>query len=83
MHKTPEDIQMKWENKIKDLLIGRKIVAVQYMSEKQVEETGWYKRPIIIVFDDDSYIIPMMDDEGNDGGALATSSEELPTIPVL
>jgi len=28
-------------------------------------------------------IFAMQDDEGNDGGALGTSLEELPTIPVI
>lgn len=73
----------RWETKIADKLVGKKIKAVKYLTEKECEDMMWYSRPIVIIFDDDSYIFPMADDEGNNGGALATSFSDLPTIPVI
>ena len=66
-------------------LIGKKINNVRYLtSEEMIDCFGddGYKVPLVIEFTDGSWIFPMSDDEGNDGGALATSSEEYPTIPV-
>ena len=53
------------------MLFGRRITGIKYMSTKEADEFGWYKRPIIIILDDGTEIYPQMDDEGNDGGALA------------
>lgn len=54
----------------KDLLVGRTITDVIYLSKLDCEQSLWSKRPIMIILDDDSTVIPMADDEGNDGGAL-------------
>lgn len=54
----------------KDLLVGRTITDVVYLSKFDCEQSLWSKRPIMIILDDDSTVIPMADDEGNDGGAL-------------
>lgn len=54
----------------KDLLVGRTITDVVYLSKLDCEQSLWNKRPIMIILDDDSTVIPMADDEGNDGGAL-------------
>ena len=77
------DTKDKWTKDIEKFLIGKKITHVRYMSKSEMEDTGWYKNSIMITFDDGSWINPMQDDEGNDGGALATSSETLPVIPVI
>ena len=53
------------------------------MPEKLAKEQGWYKRPIQILLSNGTWLTPSMDDEGNDGGALFTSDEDLPTIPVI
>ena len=54
----------------KDLLVGKTITDIVYLSKFNCEQSLWSKRPIMIIFDDDSTVIPMSDDEGNDGGAL-------------
>ena len=54
----------------KDLLVGRTITDVVYLSKFDCEQSLWSKRPIMIILDDDSTVIPMADDEGNNGGAL-------------
>jgi hypothetical protein len=72
-----------WTKDIEKFLVGKKITHVRYMSKSEMKDTGWYKNSIMIFFDDGSWINPMQDDEGNDGGAIATSSETLPIIPVM
>lgn len=75
--------QKKWEADISKFLKGKTIQSVRYMTENEKEEYMWHSRPLAIFFTDGSFIFPMADDEGNDGGALCTSSEELPVIPVM
>lgn len=72
-----------WEKLSADLLVGKTVKSVRYMNEAEAENNGFYSRPLCIEFDDGIWIFPMSDDEGNNGGALATSSETLDTIPVL
>jgi len=54
----------------KEVLQGRKIVDVRYLSDEEMELMGWYKRPICFQLDNGTICIPQMDDEGNDGGSL-------------
>lgn len=75
--------QQKWEADIKNFLRGKTIKTVRYMSEEEAKQYDWYSRPLAIFFTDGTFIFPMMDDEGNDGGALATSDDQLPVIPVM
>jgi hypothetical protein len=72
-----------WTDKIRKNLVGRKITKVEYLPEDEMEELGWYKRPISILLDNEHWITPMMDDEGNDGGAMTTTFKDLGTIPVI
>ena len=53
-----------------NLLVGKTIRSVFYMGAGDMENMGWYKRPVVIQFTDGTYIIPQCDDEGNDGAAL-------------
>tara|TARA_R110000744_G_scaffold114954_1_gene214983 strand:+ start:99 stop:377 length:279 start_codon:yes stop_codon:yes gene_type:complete len=76
-------LQIKWAAKARKLLVGRTITGVRYMSDEEVADCGFDSSGIVIIFDDGSYIFPMSDDEGNDAGAIATSNEDLPTIPVI
>jgi hypothetical protein len=72
-----------WEQKIGEKLVGRTIAAVRYQTPEEADGWGFTSRAIVIVFDDASFILPSRDDEGNDAGALFTSYEDLPTIPVI
>jgi len=64
-----------WTKKASDVLLGRKIVSVQYLSEQERDEIGWYSCPIIITLDDGTLIYPASDDEGNDAGAMHYQKE--------
>lgn len=56
-------------DKFLPILVGKKISAIRRMTDKEIENFGWYKNPIVIVLDDDTQIVLMADDEGNDGGS--------------
>jgi len=72
-----------WTKKAADHLIGRKIVAVEYLLDPELEEFMWHKSPLAMKLDDGHWIYPTMDDEGNDGGAMFTTYSDLPCIPVM
>tara|TARA_Y100000593_G_scaffold41738_1_gene80018 strand:- start:33 stop:326 length:294 start_codon:yes stop_codon:yes gene_type:complete len=74
----------RWTKVAEKVLLGRKIVRVEYMSSKECDEYLWYKRPITFILDNNTRVIAMCDDEGNDGGVLTcltSKSEEV--LPVL
>jgi|TARA_R100001460_G_scaffold82008_2_gene122966 hypothetical protein len=78
-----------WNKIAKKFLVGKIIQNARYLSQEEMnecfgeEDYGGMKVPLVIEFTDGSWIFPMSDDEGNDGGALATSSQEEPTLPVI
>ena len=75
--------EKRWTKQVAEVLIGRKIVKVEYMPTEEAEKSGWYSRPICIQLDNGAWLVPMRDDEGNDGGSISTSYEALPVIPVI
>lgn len=77
---TPEE---HWTEVASKQLLGRKIVGIRYMTEKEMRASGWDQRCIVLILDDRNMIYPSMDDEGNGAGALFTNNEEQPVIPVL
>ena len=82
MNKTEE----KWTKIAAKKLIGRKIVAVEYMTDEEIEQCGWSKKSLCIRLDNDAWIYPQMDDEGNDGGSLyytGNEPEDAETLPVI
>jgi hypothetical protein len=58
-------------NNLENQLVGKSIISIRYMNDREMEMFGWYSRPIIILLNDNTFIIPQKDDEGNDGGAIA------------
>lgn len=68
---------------LKKKLVGRKIVAIRYMTDKERISFGWDTKPLVIQLDDNTFLIPQRDDEGNDGGALAmVNGQQFNVIPV-
>lgn len=59
-------------------LIGRKIVDVRWMSQREVSEHGWSHKAPVLVLDDGNVLYPSSDDEGNDAGSLFGSEIQLP-----
>jgi len=77
------DWDTHWLKEAKEQLLGRKIVKVRYMTVDEMNDLGWYSRPVVMILDDGNIIYPSRDDEGNDGGALFTTNEANPVLPVL
>ena len=75
--------EKRWTKIAKDILLNRKIVIVKYMSEKETNEMYWHKSPVCMKLDSGVWIYPSSDDEGNDGGALFTTDDNVPCLPVL
>ena len=71
-----------WGAEAAKILEGRTIVRARYMTKKEVEELGFRRAGILLMLDDGTFIFPSMDDEGNDSGALFTTTH-LHTIPVI
>jgi hypothetical protein len=71
--------EVEWTRRAGKALVGRKIVAVRYMSDDEALRLGWYKRGLVILLDDGSHYFPSADDEGNDAGALFGTSD-FPTL---
>ena len=78
-----QKLKRSWVADISAKFIGRKIVAIRYMTDKEVKSVSWSKAAVVIALDDGTLFYPMADDEGNNAGALATSCDDLPVIPVI
>lgn len=76
------EIEAKW-NASCQVLVGKKIKEVRYLTNDEKEDLGWYRRSLVIFFTDGTYMFPSQDDEGNDAGALFTNIKGLETIPVI
>lgn len=81
----PKQCNKYWTKVAEEALLGRRILKVEYMSNEECNEYGWYKKPITFILDNGTRVIAQMDDEGNDGGVLtcliAVGKEEI--LPVL
>lgn len=78
-----DKLAARWNKIASKMLVGRKIVRVSYMSEKEMEVSCWDRRALVIELDDGNLIFPSADDEGNGPGALFTNNDENPVLPVL
>ena len=80
---TDEQLKKQWAKEAADKLVGRRIVAVRFMTKEEVKDCAWFSAAVILKLDDGTMLYPMADDEGNGAGALATTNEVLPVIPVI
>jgi hypothetical protein len=70
-------------------LAGRKIIAVRYMTAKEMEGLGWSRSALVLQLDNGTIIYPSQDDEGNGPGSLfgqtngAGRRAEQLTFPVI
>lgn len=58
-------------NKFTELLKGKTIKRVDYLTDEEVEGLGWCSKAPVIEFTDGSFLYPMQDDEGNGAGSLS------------
>ena len=78
-------LKLRWSEYGEKYLLGRTIVGVRYLTDKEAENLGWMSAAIVLLLDDGSSILPSRDDEGNDAGTLfgqGKDGEEL-TFPVI
>jgi hypothetical protein len=85
MVKETKDLETFWNKRARQVLLGQTIVSVNYMSEENAEQMGWYKRPIMFKLSNGTICYLSCDDEGNDGGALFFTDkngkhDELPVL---
>ena len=77
----------KWTGIARQQMYGRKVTGVRYLSSDEAKDLGWYNRCVVITLSakgkPDLLVYPSRDEEGNDAGALFTSDEKEPTLPVL
>ena len=81
--KANADLKKIWSRHAAKLLKGRRIVDVRYMTAKEQVDIDFRRASIVLILDNGHAIFPSMDDEGNDAGAMFTTFEELPIIPVM
>lgn len=83
--KTKQEIKSYWVQKASDVLLGRTIVKVRYLSDSEMSSMQWRKNPVVFVLDDSTLVFPSMDDEGNDGGSLffQKKDEYVDVLPVI
>ena len=79
----PKTKLQRWEDIISNQLVGRKIVEIRWMTQKEAKESLWDYQPVILILDDGTSIFPMSDDEGNSAGSLYHCGAEQSTIPVM
>lgn len=77
------DIETRWTRIAHDQLAGRKIQAVRYMTNEERNKLGWRSRSVVIELDNGHLIWPSADDEGNDAGAIFTTNESEPVLPII
>ena len=72
-----------WLRSTADVLVGKVITTVRYLTEEEREYLGFHYRCIVLVLDDHTLVYPSQDEEGNEAGVLCTTHRALPTIPKL
>ena len=71
-----------WSGDATKIFKGKTIAKIEYLTDKEVDDMMWNSRAPVIMFTDGHWMITSMDDEGNDAGALFTSSKQMEVIPV-
>jgi len=56
---------------------------VRYLSQDEANDLGWTERSIAFQTNDGTWFFCSADDEGNNGGALFTSNENISCLPVI
>ena len=78
------ELREYWGNLASNFLVGKTIRRVRYLTDREREDIAWDKSGLVIEFEDGHGLLAMRDDEGNDAGALWTSSQsEINVIPTI
>jgi len=69
-------LEATWTKHAHDILVGRKIVAVRYLTDEEKTSMRWEHKALVFMLDDGTIIYPSSDVEGNDAGALQIENKE-------
>ena len=87
MSKSIKEPNTFWTTNAIKHLRGARIMKVEYMSSKEVEDNMWYKSPLCLLLQKPDgtqfWMQSTSDDEGNDGGSYHTTLKDYPIIPGL
>ena len=76
-------MKKSWADKAADVLLGKTIVRVRYITANEMRDLYWDRAGVVFELSDGTIVYPSQDDEGNGPGALFTSNENTPVIPVI
>jgi hypothetical protein len=79
--RNDKELHAHWNGVAKKVLLGKIIVDVRYLNDKEMEMMGWHSRPVCFFLNDGTSCILSCDDEGNDGGVLFYGANGV--LPVL
>jgi hypothetical protein len=79
--RNDKELHAHWNGVAKKVLLGKTIVDVRYLNDKEMEMMGWHSRPVCFFLNDGTSCILSCDDEGNDGGVLFYGANGV--LPVL
>ena len=65
-----------WQKRAVEVLQGKTIIKVEYISKEVAEKNGWHKRGIVMELSDGIILTILSDDEGNDMGVIEYYREE-------
>jgi len=68
--------ELFWTKQAENVLLGRTIAKVRYMTEAERNEQIWSHRAIVLELDNGVLVYPSSDDEGNEAGVLLTSLDQ-------
>ena len=63
-------LEKQWVDEANKQLKGKTIKEVRYLTEKEMNDSLWYKRGVVLIFTDGSMAYPVADDEGNESGVM-------------
>lgn len=72
-----------WAEQAANVLLGKTIVKVRYITANEMRDLYWDRSGVVFELNDGTIVYPSQDDEGNGPGALFTSNENTPVIPVI
>ena len=73
----------EWLKLAKKNLMGMLITNIRLLTPEEQESLGWENNCFVIVLKNGHCIFASSDDEGNDAGAIFTTFEDCPTLPVM
>lgn len=77
------DTIQRWTDLGAGKLVGRTIIGFRYLTDEEKGHMGWDASAPVLILDDGTAIWPSADDEGNDAGALFTTLDDVPIVPVI